>query len=89
MPFIRLSKPAVLAVHPAGAGQGLATTQLVQAQAFGMRTGGARRSRRSRPARKAAAAPRRARKSSRRPARLVKGSAAAKRYMASIRRKRR
>lgn len=34
------------------------------------------------------AAPRRKRASSKRPARLVKGSAAAKRYMASIRRKR-
>lgn len=41
---------------------------------------------------KKAAAPRKARRtrrSTKRPARLVKGSAAAKRYMASIRRKRR
>ena len=40
------------------------------------------------PARKRRTTARRATSSSKRPARLVKGSAAAKRYMASIRRKR-
>jgi hypothetical protein len=75
--------------NPAGFGQQTAAARLVTAlsQGNGMR-GTARR--RKRKSTKRAASTRRAgpkRKAGR--ARLVKGSAAAKRYMASIRRKRR
>lgn len=57
----------------------------------GTRMAGVRRKRRKKTAAKSTRrrTRTRARKSSKRPARLVKGSAAAKRYMASIRRKRR
>lgn len=88
MAFLRQTRAAASAVHPAALGSSTASTQLLNAQAFGMRSSGPRRSKRAKTARRVAA-PRRARKASRRPARLVKGSAAAKRYMASIRRKRR
>ena len=53
------------------------------------RVGGVRSARKRRAKAKAASAPKRRRATKRGKARLVKGSAAAKRYMASIRRKRR
>lgn len=54
------------------------------------RVGGMRSARKRRAKAKAtSSAPRRRRRAGGKPARLVKGSAAAKRYMASIRRKRR
>jgi hypothetical protein len=53
------------------------------------RAGGRSTQRKRRRKAKAAGATRKRRRSSKRPARLVKGSAAAKRYMAKIRRKRR
>lgn len=68
-------------------------SQTLAAQAMASKRAGrvgGRRSAKRRKATRAAAAPaRRKRASSKRPARLVKGSPAAKRYMASIRRKRR
>jgi len=81
----------------AGFAQQTPATQRLFAQAAGRR-GGRTTQRRRRKSRAAAGAPRRRRKSSSRrratarrsrPMRLVKGSAAAKRYMAKIRRKRR
>lgn len=92
MRFMRGFRPTVSATHPAASGQTTAAHQLSTMQAWsGGRTRSATGPRRRRPAK----APRIARSSKRRaastrkPARLVKGSAAAKRYMASIRRKRR
>jgi hypothetical protein len=76
----------------AGMAQQTPATQQAFAQVAGRRGGQTTQRRRRRKA-KASAAPRRRRKSSGRRrrgrARLVKGSAAAKRYMAKIRRKRR
>jgi hypothetical protein len=71
-------------------GQQTAASQHLAAKASGRR-GGLRGARKRRKARaKVASAPRRRRKTATRrvKARLVKGSAAAKRYMAKIRRKR-
>lgn len=71
-------------------GQQTAAAQAMASKRSG-RVGGLR-SARKRRAKAAAAAPMRRRRranGAKRPARLVKGSAAAKRYMASIRRKRR
>jgi hypothetical protein len=75
----------------AGFAQQTPATQRLFSQAAGRRGGQTTQRRRRRKAKAAAAMPRRRRRRSRarRPARLVKGSAAAKRYMASIRRKRR
>ncbi len=69
-------------------------SQATRVQLSGIGRGGGRRTRTRRArktARRASGTPRkkRARRTRARPARLVKGSAAAKRYMASIRRKRR
>lgn len=65
----------------------------VQLGRLGRRPGGAKRARRTSKRSRARSATSRtstkAKRSGKRPARLVKGSAAAKRYMASIRRKRR
>ena len=84
-----------------GDAQQTVTSQLVMSRMAGARTGTkrpkkkpvARRVAAVRPARRAAPAARRAapakRASAARPARLVKGSMAAKRYMASIRKRRR
>lgn len=74
-----------------GAGQQTQAAQLIE---LGMPRATAPRRRRKKKAAKRAAPRRRtakrktAKRASKRPARLVKGSAAAKRYMASIRRKR-
>lgn len=73
----------------AGNAQQTSATQLMFAKASGSR--GGRTTQRRRRKAKAAAAPRRRKKTrarARGKARLVKGSAAAKRFMASIRRKR-
>lgn len=68
-------------------GQQTAAAQMMASKAMG-RMGGRRSAKKRRKA-KAKAAPRARRKTARRSkARLVKGSLAAKRYMASIRRKR-
>lgn len=76
----------IMGMHPAAWGSHTPATQALFAQAG--RKGGRRSAAKRRRAR--AAAPKRRRKTSRaRKARLVKGSAAAKRYMAKIRRKRR
>ena len=71
-------------------GQQTLASQHLAAKASGRR-GGIRSARKRRKARASVAAPRkrRSRARTRVKARLVKGSAAAKRYMASIRRKRR
>lgn len=77
-----------------GDSQQTITSQLVLGRMAGARTGTKRRKKKpvarkaalARPARKRASA---ARKTAKRPARLVKGSMAAKRYMASIRKRRR
>jgi len=74
-----------------GAAQQTTAAQMVLGKLVG-RNGSGRRRRARGPSRRKAARPRRARATAsraKRPARLVKGSAAAKRYMASIRRKRR
>lgn len=73
-------------MYPPGVGQQTLATQALTRQLMGVSTRNGRPRRRRK--KKAVAAPRRKGKGSRRPARLVKGSAAAKRYMASIRRKR-
>lgn len=76
-------------VNGTGAAQQTMPAQMILAT-LNRGTGTARRRSRRRPSRAVPAARRRkARATARRPARLVKGSAAAKRYMASIRRKRR
>lgn len=70
-----------------GWNQATAAMQTTMARGVGGRAAGAPRKRRK--ARAASAAPkRRAKSKARKPARLVKGSAAAKRYMASIRKRR-
>lgn len=74
--------------NPAGIGQQTRAAQLITATASGNGMRRAPKRRKARAARPARAA-RAARKPRARKARLVKGSAAAKRYMASIRRKRR
>jgi len=77
----------------AGAAQQTTAAQMLLGKLAGGRANGSGRRRRARgPSSRKVARPRRARAASsrtKRPARLVKGSAAAKRYMASIRRKRR
>lgn len=77
---------AVGYINPIAMGQNSVAAQWMYAKAAGAR-GGKRTQRRRRKAK--AAAPSRKRRSSKRPARLVKGSRAAKAYMAKIRRKRR
>jgi hypothetical protein len=82
--------------NPASLGQQTRATQLIQMMGGGM-AGGRSPTRRKRRAsaksaprrRKASAAKRRAPSRRAKPARLVKGSAAARAYMAKIRRKRR
>lgn len=69
-----------------GAGQQTQATQLIGAR---MPSSAPRKRRRKAAAKRAAPKRRRRTAKAKRPARLVKGSAAAKRYMASIRRKRR
>jgi len=71
--------------HPAAMGQMTTAARTLSSQLNGARRAAPKRRRKAR-----AAAPKRRRKAraASRPARLVKGSAAAKRYMASIRRKR-
>lgn len=86
-------RPARAIVVPpggfAGNAQQTGVTQLIFAKAAGSR-GGRRSASRRRRKRKTASAPRRRRSSSRRSSsRLVKGSAAAKRHMARIRKMRR
>jgi hypothetical protein len=75
-------------VNPLALGQSTPATQWEFAKANGSRGGRATQKRRRR-AMKAAKGTVRKRKRTKRPARMVKGSAAARRYMASIRRKRR
>lgn len=75
-------------INPLALGQSTAATQWLFAKANGRRGGRASAKRRKR-ARAAAPAKRRRKTRARKSARMVKGSAAAKRYMASIRRKRR
>jgi hypothetical protein len=75
-------------VNPQALGQSTPATQWAFAKASGARGGRRSAAKRRRKTAKRAA-PRKRRASSKRPARLVKGSAAAKRYMAKIRRKRR
>jgi len=86
-----IRRPAVV-VPPggfAGNAQQTGVTQLLFAKASGRAGGLTTQRRRRRKKAKKAAAPRRARRaSSSKRAHLVKGSAAAKRYMAKIRRKR-
>lgn len=77
-------------VNGQGASQQTAAAQMVLGRLVGAKSGPRRRARTANrrkavPVRRARAAGRRSKKA----ARLVKGSAAAKRYMASIRRKRR
>jgi len=86
----RLNLPPRMRIPPNGIAGTAQQTPATLTALSGMSRGTSAGPRRRRKARKAArAAPRRARRaSSKRPARLVKGSAAAKRYMASIRRKR-
>ena len=75
-----------------GAAQQTTAAQMLLGTLAGRGNGSGRRRRARGPSRRKVARPRRARAASsraKRPARLVKGSAAAKRYMASIRRKRR
>jgi len=75
----------------AGNAQQTGATQLLFAKASGARGGRTtqRRRRKAKAAkRRASPSTRKPRKAGKRKARLVKGSAAAKRYMASIRRKR-
>jgi len=85
----------VIKPMPNGVGAAQQTTaaqMLLGVLANGRGNGSGRRRRARGPSRRKVARPRRARAASsraKRPARLVKGSAAAKRYMASIRRKRR
>lgn len=80
-----------MTINPQAFGQQTPATQFMLAKLNGRR--GGRKSARKRRKTKASAAPRRRtkvrRKVGKRRARLVKGSAAAKRYMAKIRRKRR
>lgn len=74
--------------NPASFGQQTPAAQIILAQASG-RTGGLRSARKRRKKARAAAPSRKRRSAKRgRPARLVKGSRAAKAYMAKIRRKR-
>jgi hypothetical protein len=75
--------------NPAAIGQQTAVSQTIQARGMGQRTA-TRKRRKSAKRTRAAAAPRkRASKKRAGRARLVKGSAAAKAFMAKIRRKRR
>jgi hypothetical protein len=74
--------------NPLALGQQTAATQWAIAKAAGSK-GGKRSAKRRKSRAKAATPKRRKRRASAKPKRLVKGSAAAKRYMASIRRKRR
>ena len=83
---------AMIILNPMSAGQMTPAAQLAIRIAQGTRRAPARRRKARAVARKRAplrAAPRKRARSASRPARLVKGSAAAKRYMASIRRRRR
>jgi hypothetical protein len=75
-----------MAINPQAFGQQTIAAQWALSKRNGAR--GGRKSARKRRAKASASTPRKRRASSKRPARLVKGSAAAKRYMASIRRKR-
>ncbi len=74
-------------VNPLALGQSTAATQWAFAKAAGARGGRVSARRRKRKAKAAPAARRRKRRASK-PARMVKGSAAARRHMAKIRRKR-
>lgn len=89
-PAVRVGAPVVPPGGFAGNAQQTGVTQLIFAKATGSR-GGRRSATRRRRKRKTASAPRRRRSTSTRrgSARLVKGSAAAKRHMARIRKMRR
>jgi len=76
-------------VNPLSAGQMSPAAQLAFARAAGVRRAAPRRRTRSKARKPLRAAPRKRARSASRPARLVKGSAAARRYMASIRKRRR
>jgi len=85
------SSEGVSAMTSAAQGQNTVPGQLIAAQVFGAVRSpwAAKPARRRRAAKRASpSSSSRKRKRSGKPARLVKGSAAAKRYMASIRRKR-
>lgn len=75
-------------INPAAFGQQTPAAQWALSKASGARGGRKSARRRKRKTAAASSPRRRKRMSSKRPARLVKGSAAAKRYMAKIRKRR-
>ena len=79
-------------MNPAAFGQNTMAAQMMLGKQRGKSTGSTKRRKRKSSAssapRKRAAGGRKKKRAGARPARLVKGSAAAKRYMASIRKKR-